>query len=205
MMANTEWTQRAGMNNVSDSVTIATYAARAEAAAERAEAAEAVVSLDAHFGLADYNDTSTATTPVSLVADTWTTLPNDGLGTFSQENLPNGVTTLLDATTGALDISELTQYSDIFIRPDFTVTPDSNNASLDFRFLLGTGDGEYTLPTSLGRLDDGAGIAYRRSTIAHYIYAGDSNTIDNPIFLQVKLSSSGSVVNAGMALKVYKR
>ena len=161
--------------------------------------------LDAHFGLADYNDTSTATTPISLVANTWTTLPNDGLGTFSQENLPNGVTTLLDDTTGALDISELTQYSDIFIRPDFTVTPNSNNADLEFRFLLGTGAGQYTLPTSFGRLDLGAGIEYRRGTNALYIYAGDSNTIDNPIFLQVKLSASGSVVNAGMAVKVYKR
>ena len=161
--------------------------------------------LDAHLGVADYNDTSTSTTPLTLVADTWTTLPNDGLGTFSQENLPNGVTTLLDDTTGALDISELTQYSDIFVRPDFTVTPDSNNADLEFRFLLGTGAGQYTLPTSFGRLDLGAGIEYRRGLNALYIYAGDSNTIDNPIYLQVKLSASGSVVNAGMAVKVYKR
>lgn len=161
--------------------------------------------LDPHLGLADYNDTSTASSPLALVADTWTTLPNDGLGAFSQENLPNGVTTLLDDATGSLDISELTQYSDVFVRPDFTVTPDSNNADLEFRFLLGTGAGEYTLPTSFGRLDLGAGIPYRRGTNALYIYAGDSNTIDNPIFLQVKLSASGSVVNSGMALKVYKR
>ena len=166
---------------------------------------DAIGALDAHIGLADYNDTSSASLPVVLVAETWTTLPNDGLGSFSQENLPNGVTTLLDDTTGALDISELTQYSDLFIRPDFTVTPDSNNADLEFRFLLGTGVGEYTLPTSFGRLDLGAGIPYRRGTTALYVYAGDSNTIDNPIFLQVKLSASGSVVNAGMAVKVYKR
>ena len=164
-----------------------------------------VGALDAHIGFADYNDTSTTATPVTLVADTWTTLPNDGLGAFSQEQLPNGMTTLLDDATGALDISELPQFSDLIIRPDFTVTPDSNNAALDFRFLLGAGAGEYTLPTSLGRLDTGAGIAYRRSTIAHYIYAGDSNTIDNPIYLQIKLSASGTVVNAGMAIKVYKR
>lgn len=161
--------------------------------------------LGAHLGFADYNDTSSAATPVTLVEDVWTTLPNDGLGTFSQEELPNGVTTLLDPSTGALDISELSKYSDLIIRPDFTVTPNSNNAALDFRFLLGDGLGEYTLPTSLGRLDTGAGIAYRRSTIAHYIYAGDANTIDNPIYLQVRLSASGTVVNAGMAIKVYKR
>lgn len=161
--------------------------------------------LDPHLGVADYNDTSTASTPLALVANTWTTLPNDGLGSFSQENLPDGVTTLLDDATGALDISGLTQYSDIFVRPDFTVTPDSNNSDLEFRFLLGAGADQYTLPTSFGRLDLGAGVEYRRGLNALYIYAGDSNTIDNPIFLQVKISASGSVVNAGMAVKVYKR
>ena len=161
--------------------------------------------LSDHLGFADYNDTSTASTPVAIVADTWTTLPNDGLGGFSQEQLPTGITTLLDPSTGAIDISELPQYSDLIIRPDFTVTPNSNNAALEFRFLLGTGAGEYTLPTSFGRLDQGAGVEYRRSTISHYIYAGDSNTIDNPIYLQIKLSASGTLVNAGMAIKVYKR
>jgi len=163
------------------------------------------VTLDNHLGIADYNDTSTAATPVTLVADTWTTLPNNGLGSFTLEHLPAGVTTLLDGTTGALDISELTLYSDILIRPDFTVTPSSNNADLMFRFLLGDGANQYSLPTSFGRLDLGAGIEYRNGVNALYIYAGDTNTRDNPIYLQVKLSAAGSVVNAGMAIKVYKR
>ena len=157
-----------------------------------------------HNGLADYNDTSTALTPVDLIADTWTTLPNDGLGSFTLESLPQGVTTLL-GSGGALDISELTRFSDLVIRPDFTVVPNSNNSALEFRFLLGAGAGEYTLPYNLGRLDLGAGVPYRQSLIAMYVYAGDSNTIDNPVRLQVKLSSTGTVVNAGMAIKVYKR
>ena len=38
-------------------------------------------------GFIDYNDTSTGTTPVALVADTWTTIPNDGLGAFSNSTL----------------------------------------------------------------------------------------------------------------------
>lgn len=166
---------------------------------------EGVNPIDEHRGIADYNDTSTASSPVSLVADTWTTLPNDGLGTYSKETLPEGVTTLLDSSTGAIDISELTVDSTILIRPDFTVTPDSNNAKLDFRLLLGAGEEQYTLPTSLGRLDSGAGIPYRQSLFEFGAYAGDSNTIDNPIYLQVKLGSSGTLVNAGMYIEVYKR
>jgi len=37
-------------------------------------------------GFIDYNDTSTSATPITLVADTWTTIPNDGLGAFSNDS-----------------------------------------------------------------------------------------------------------------------
>ena len=36
-------------------------------------------------GFIDYNDTSTSSTPVTLIADTWTTIPNDGLGAFTNK------------------------------------------------------------------------------------------------------------------------
>ncbi len=155
-----------------------------------------------HLGYADYNDASTASAPVTLVADTWTTLPNDGLGLFTNESyLPSTVTTLLDAG-GGIDISGLELGSDILIRPDFTVTPSANNSALFFRFSLGTGAGSYTLESSFGRLDLGAGLPYRHALQAMYVYAGDTNTRDNPVNLQIKLSGGGTVVNAGMAIKV---
>lgn len=160
--------------------------------------------LGRHFGIADYNDTSSAATPVTVSPNTWTTLPNDGLGAFSRADLPLGVDTLL-GTGGSIDITEFTENSWIDVRADFTVTPGSNNADLDFRFLLGAGLGEYDLPSSIGRLDQGAGIPYRRSGLINGLYAGDLNTIDNPIHLQIKMSSGGTAVNAGMYLKVYKR
>lgn len=155
-------------------------------------------------GFADYNDTSTSSSPVNLVADTWTDIPNDGLGPFSQLQMPNGVTTLLGAN-GSIDATQLTIYSDILIRQDFTVTPNNNNAALFFRYKLGTGAGEYFLEKSIGRLDQGAGVGYRHSLTTDYIYMGDSNTKDNPIQPQVKLSAGGTLVNAGMAIKVFKR
>lgn len=157
-----------------------------------------------NHGFADYNDTSTASTPLTLLDDTWTTLPNDGLGAFSQEKLPSNVDTLL-GVGGAIDITDLAIGSDILIRPDFTVTPTSNNSALSFRFSLGSGGSAYTLEQQLGRLDLGAGIPYRFALQALYIYAGDSNTRDNPINLQVKLSGGGTLVNAGMAIKVYSK
>jgi hypothetical protein len=161
--------------------------------------------LDSHFGIADYNDTSTASTPLALVADTWATLPNDGLGSFSQEQLPNGVTSLLVPASGAIDVSELSAMSTIDIRFDFGVTPNSNNSALVFRLLLGDGASTYSLPTSFGRLDEGAGIRYDRGLFLAGVYAGDLNTIDNPIFLQAKCSANATLLNRGMYIKVYKR
>ncbi len=156
-------------------------------------------------GLADYNDTSTAASPTVLVTDTWTTLANDGQGVFTNENfLPSGVSTLLDSS-GGIDPSQLALGSDFLVRPDFTVTPSANNSALFFRFSLGSGAGSYTLESSLGRLDLGAGIPYRFALQALYIYLGDSNTRDNPINLEIKLSGGGTVVNAGMAIKVLSR
>tara|TARA_R110002020_G_scaffold460380_1_gene678861 strand:- start:35 stop:574 length:540 start_codon:yes stop_codon:yes gene_type:complete len=166
---------------------------------------DALGALDNHFGIADYNDTSTTSSPVALVADTWTTLPNDGLGTFSQESLPSGVSTLLVPASGAIDISQLSEKSTIKIRFDFGVTPSSNNSALGFRLLLGDGVSAYSLPTSFGRLDEGAGVIYDRGLFVGGVYAGDLNTIDNPIFLQAKCSANATLINRGMYIEVYKR
>lgn len=155
-------------------------------------------------GFADYNDTSTASTPVTLVDDTWTDIPNNGEGAFTNLKMPTGVTRLLDPTTGAILIDELPIGSSIIIRMDYTVTPTTNNAALDFRYTLGGGAGAYTLETTVNRLDEGSGRSYRQALVTHYIYVGDDNTKDNPIQPQVKLSGGGTLVNAGMVIEVRK-
>ena len=156
-------------------------------------------------GFIDYNDTSTASTPLALVADTWTTLPNDGLGAFSNDSYaPTGITNVMDSQ-GRISPVQLELGDDFIIRNDFRVNPNVNNAALSFRYVLGGGANTYTLETSLGRLDDGAGKYYPRSLTCDYIYMGDLNTLNNPIALQVKLSTAGSVINAGSVIKIFKR
>ena len=155
-------------------------------------------------GFADYNDTSTSATPVTLVDDTWTNIPNNGEGAFSNIKLPTGVTRLLDPNTGAILVDELPIGSSIIIRMDYTVTPTTNNAALDFRYTLGSGAGAYTLETTVNRLDEGSGREYRQALVTHYIYVGDDNTRNNPIQPQVKLSGGGTLVNAGMVIEVRK-
>ena len=156
-------------------------------------------------GFIDYNDAATAVTPIALSANTWTTLTNDGLGAFTNKNYPpSGVTELYNTTSQEIDFSELDLGDAVFIRNDFTVTPNTNNTLLEFRYQLGIGGFVYTLEKSIGRLDSGSGIPYRFSLNVDEIYMGDLNTKDNSGVLQIRLSAAGSVVNAGSVFTVMK-
>ena len=155
-------------------------------------------------GFIDYNDTSTTTSPLVLVADTWTTIPNDGLGAFTNKAFaPKGVTELMDSQ-GRIDPTQLALGDDFIVRNDFSVSPNINNALLKFRYELGNGGNTYQLETNLGRLDDGSGKYYKFSLTTDYIYMGDVNTLNNPIKLQVNLSTDGTLINAGSVIKVFK-
>jgi hypothetical protein len=157
-------------------------------------------------GFIDYNDTSTAATAINLLADTWTVIPNDGLGAFTNKAYkPSGVTELMDTSTGALDATQLPLGSSILVRNDFSVTPSTNNSLLEFRYTLGAGAGAYTLEKLIGRLDSGSGKPYRQSLVPDLIYMGDTNTRDNPVGLQVRLSTPGTLINAGSVIQVIKQ
>ena len=154
-------------------------------------------------GFMDYNDT---TGSVSLVADTWTDIPNNGLGAFTNKLYkPDNVTELIDTSSAYIDVSELLLGESILIRNDYKINPNTNNSLVEFRYSLGTGAGEYTLDTGQGRLDSGSGKDYRFSLKVDNIYMGDTNTRDNPIKLQVKLSSNGTLTNSGSVITVLKR
>jgi hypothetical protein len=150
-------------------------------------------------GFIDYNDT---TGDVTLSPDTWTDIPNNGLGAFTNKTYkPTLISEVLDSSTGYLDFSELSLGSQLLIRSDFTVTPNTNNSLLEVRYLLGQGAGEYALNFWSERLDSGSGIGYQR-VISFPIYMGDTNTQGGVGKLQVKLSTNGSINNAGSYIKI---
>lgn len=154
-------------------------------------------------GFIDYNDT---TGSFPILADTWTDLPNDGAGAFTNKNYPpTGVTELIDVSTGYIDPTELDLGDTILIRNDYTINPNTNNAQLRFRYALGNGGGSYTLEKIIGRLDSGSGQDYRFSLTPDLIYMGDTNTRDNPIKIQVYCTSNATVTNAGSVIQVIKR
>ena len=156
-------------------------------------------SRKATTGFMDYND---ATGDVTLVADRWTDVPNNGLGAFTNKTYkPSVVNEVMDTSTGYLDFSDLTLGSEIGIRNDFTVTPNTNNSLLQLRYLLGQGDGEYPLLFWSERLDSGSGIPYQRVPFFK-IYMGDLNTQGGVGKLQVKLSTNGVINNAGSYISI---
>lgn len=165
-----------------------------------------IVDSDSPNGFIDYNDAATAITPIELAEDEWGTLTNDGQGVNTRYTYaPDGVNELFDTDNGHIDLSELELGDVVLIRNDFEITPTVNNSSLDFRYLLGDGYGQFSLPTSLPRLDLGAGISYRRSLTIDMIYAGSLLTKDNPIIAQVRCSSDATVKNNGLIIYVMKR
>ncbi len=153
-------------------------------------------------GFIDYNDT---TGSINLVAGVWTDVPNNGAGQFSNTLYkPEGINDVLDISTGYLDFSELTLGSELLIRNDFKVNPNTNNALLQVRYLLGQGAGEYPLLFLSERLDNGSGIDYQRVPI-FAIYMGDTNTKSGVGKLQVNLSTNGTFTNAGSYISIKAR
>ena len=154
-------------------------------------------------GFADYNNTLP---PYAIVANTWTDVTNDGAGAFSNKNfLPSGVTELMDVLTGYFDFTELTLGDTVLVRNDFQVTPNTNNALLELRYELGIGGGTYILEKRLDRLDSGSGTPYHFTLVPDLIYMGDDNTRLNPIKLQIRLSTGGTLQNFGSVIDVKKR
>lgn len=157
-------------------------------------------------GFADYSDGTTASTPIVLVSDTWTDITNDGAGVSTNlDYLPTGVTRLIDTSTGIFLLDELDLGDIVNIRNDFTITPSTNNQLIRLRYVLGIGGSEYSLETTIGRLDSGSGQPYRFSLVPFLIYMGDDNTRLNPIKLQLLSTGNASVVNSGAVVGVTKR
>lgn len=150
---------------------------------------------DSKTGWMDYNDT---TGSFAVAPNTWTDVPNNGAGAYTNKGYkPASVSEVIDASTGYLDFSDLPLGSEITLRNDVTVVPNSNNALFEMRYLLGSGAGEYGLSFLSERLDSGSGIPYQKvSTFP--IYMGDTNTKEGVGRLQVRLSVAGTITNSGV-------
>lgn len=165
---------------------------------------DAVGVISAKNYFVDYNDSYTALNPITLLDNVWTTLTNDGAGVYSNTNFLPPNTSFLNTATGALDFSSLNIGDSVIIRNEFKITPNRDFKQLYFRYSLGAGAGAYNLEYYVSDLTAGAGVEYKFNLNAQFIYLGDSNTKDNPIFLQAKLLGGGTLINNGTAIQILK-
>lgn len=153
-------------------------------------------------GSANYQDTATQSSPISGTSGAAHALTCNGLGTQSYDDLPTGVAQLWDASTDALDFTDLAPIDTVEIRIDVEVTTTSANQEVELYIDMAQGGFNYQIPLRKAVVKS-AGA----NQIAIYtsLYMGDSNTVDNPA--QIKLLSDGntSTIVNGWFIKVLRK
>jgi polyisoprenoid-binding protein YceI len=134
-----------------------------------------VVSKKQTSGFFDYNDSATATTPLSVTGGgAAVILTNDELGSFTNKLYPpDDVTDVWDASSTLFDFSDLTLGSKVEYRVDVDLTISGANAEVDLEIELGIGLGAYTL--SVGSRYFKTAGTYNVTT-SNFLYIGDTNT-----------------------------
>ena len=99
-----------------------------------------IIALQGAIGWADYNDTLTATTPISPTINVFTKLTNNGLGSNTNTSqLPTGITSLWNAVTNQIDLSQMAINSMVNARYDISITTTAANQSVFLSVFLGIG------------------------------------------------------------------
>ena len=109
----------------------------------------------------------------------------------------------MDVSTGRVDLRQLNIGDTLLIRSDIIINPNVNNISVQYRYKLGTGFGEYYLTRQVGVITTGAAVDYPFQFV-DYLYIGDSNTRDNLIEIQVYSSHICSFINQGTVIQVLR-
>ncbi len=155
------------------------------------------------FGFADYNDTATATTPITVPSATWTNLTNNKLGAQTLLKLPSGVGVLWNSSTNRFDFNTLPLYTQLTGRFDIVVTTSSNNQDIDLRALVAVGSAsEYPFPLMTQSRFPTAGT--HQVSVFNGMYIGSSDVKTAPTAIQIRSSGSATVRVNGWYITVQK-
>lgn len=156
------------------------------------------------MGVADYADSASVTTPVSLI-DSATDLTNDGLGAASDSSSWfDDIGEIYDPATGEFDFSELNIGDSFDIRLNCTSVAAGLNTQIAFSLDMAIGGSPYSInfgnPVYLL-----AGSFQFTNTIS--IYIRDANTRDNPAkFSALSSSATGDALsNIGWFIRCFRR
>lgn len=147
----------------------------------------------------------TTTGTVAVDADTWTQLPNDTLGARTNvDHLPDGVTSMIDAATGKLDPSELTEGDSILVQIEFDLVVLTNNTYAELRFQTEETDGAGGTVTvdhviQLGDLNKGTGT-YTFAPQHLFLATVESATVTVPV--EIRCSKAATLQPSTVLIQV---
>lgn len=165
---------------------------------------DAKVAVKTEVGFADYNDATTATTPISVTGGAgYVDLTNDGLGAFTNTAyLPSGVTKVWDSSTNKFDFSELSPGDMVDIRLDLTVTTTSPSQEVIVMLEMETdGSSPYDIPFVVSTYKSAGAQRLNRY---NGVYMGATATTTDGAKFKISSDGNCTVVVNGWYCKILK-
>lgn len=158
-------------------------------------------------GLEDFEDTATASSPISLTAaSTWYELTNDALGSNTQTALRYpGKKVIWNATTGQFEFDDLSVGDGVLLRTDVNVVITGTNRSVELGLRLAANSGT-PFVLSMGRQEFKAAGTYQM-VLPYWFYVGSALTRDNgaEIVARCDIAGAVNVVVNGWAVRTEPR
>lgn len=151
-----------------------------------------IIQLQGAIGWADYNDTLTATTPISPTVNVFTKLTNNALGSNTNTSqLPTGVTSMWNPVTNQIDLSQLEINSMVNARYDIQVTTTTVNQAVFVSVFLAIGSpSAYESPKDYKQFKSAGTYPI---TIWSGSYIGSSDVKNFPAEIRIKSDSACTV------------
>tara|TARA_Y100000361_G_scaffold138204_1_gene140209 strand:- start:612 stop:1553 length:942 start_codon:yes stop_codon:yes gene_type:complete len=142
------------------------------------------------------SDKNLESNPITLVADTWTKVTNDGTsGSTKRQHLPEGVTCIYDTDLQRIRLKELPVNGWLIFRFGVKVIPNVDNMTLKARIKYTLPDGyQFYLQAPGALLNDGAGIEYEEQFTLTF-YVGDEDSKNGYGELEVRADGTGSITD----------
>ena len=158
------------------------------------------------FGIYDYNDSSTSSSPIILTdANTQYQLTNDAQGQFTNKQFAlSSVDDLWDVNTNRFDFTGLQLGDTVDLRIDLTYTTLQTNTAINLDLELGLG----LFPYQLRMIDEQnkKDADTYNHVIFFSVYMGDTNTLNSPARLLMEADKPNVEVTVnGWYLRAMKR
>ena len=163
-----------------------------------------ILALQGSVGWADYNDTLTATTPISPTINVFTKLTNNGLGVnTTTAHLPTGITSLWNTATNQIDLSQVPLYSMLNARYDPSITTTAVNQSVFLSVFLGIGSpSAYESPKSYYQFKSAGTYPI---TVWSGSYVGSNDIKNYPGEIRIKSDAACTVRVNGWYFQAFKK